>query len=247
MDVDIPPASSDDAMQFEDGFLGRNELQEDTEDSDGVPVSRIYHPLLDGEFFLFYPLYFIANVEACVGTPCDARGNDLPKGTPPPPPSRESNLPPPGDWTPYNNRAEFESADLLFTFQQMSAAGMDKLFNIWEATLAPFDTPPPFTNSDDLYETIDSTPYGDIRWESFTVRYNLAKDAPSNEAPAAWKTAEYDGWFRDPRKLIRNILANRGFDGEFDYAPYQEYDYKGQHRFHDVFSGNWCWRQAVSR
>ena len=78
MDVDSPPASSDDAMQFEDGFLGRYELLEDTEDSDGVPVSRIYHPLLDGEFFLFYPLYFIANFKACVGTLCDARGNDLP-------------------------------------------------------------------------------------------------------------------------------------------------------------------------
>lgn len=227
MDVDSPPASSDDAMQSEDHFLGRNQLQEDTEDSDGVPVSRIYHPLLDG-------------------TPCDASGNDLPKGTPPPPSNSESNLPPPGDWTPYNNRAEFESADLLFTFQQMSAPGMDKLFNIWEATLAPFDTAPPFTNSDDMYETIDSTPYGEVRWESFTVRYNLNKDPPSNEAPAAWKTAEYDGWFRDPRKLIHNIIANRGFDNEFDYAPYQEYDCKGQHRFHDVFSGNWCWRQAVS-
>lgn len=60
------------------------------------------------------------------------------------------------------------------------------------------------------------------------------------------KTAEYDGWFRDPRKLIRNIVANRGFDREFDYMPYQEYDINGQHRFHDLFSGNWCWRQAVS-
>lgn len=128
----------------------------------------------------------------------------------------------------------------------MSANGMNKLFNIWEATLAPFDTPPPFTSSDDMYETIDSTPYGNLCWESFTVQYNLNKDPPSNKAPAAWKTAECDGWFRDPWKLIRNIIANRSFDNEFDYAAYQEYDYKGQHQFHDLFSGNWCWRQSVS-
>jgi hypothetical protein len=128
----------------------------------------------------------------------------------------------------------------------MSASNINKLFNIWEASLVEFDAPPPFTNAGDMYETIDSTPYGDLRWRSFTIRYNLLNDPPSSEAPAAWKTAEYDGWFRDPGKLIRNMLANHGFDKEFDYVPYQEYDYSGQHRFHDVFSGNWCWREAVS-
>jgi hypothetical protein len=128
----------------------------------------------------------------------------------------------------------------------MSAGNINKLFNIWEASLVPFDAPAPFTNANDMYETIDSTPYGDLRWQSFTIRYNLRNDPPSAEAPAAWKTGEYDGWFRDPRKLIHNMLTNRGFDKEFDYVPYQEYDYNGQHRFHDVFSGNWCWRQAVS-
>jgi hypothetical protein len=165
---------------------------------------------------------------------------------PPPPSDGDSVLPPQGDWTPYNDRKEFETADLLFTYQQMSAGNMNKLFNIWEASLVPFDAPPPFTNADDMYEIIDSTPYGDLRWQSFTIRYNLHNDPPSTKAPAVWKTAEYDGWFRDPCKLICNMLANRGFDKEFDYVPYQEYDYKGQHRFHDVFSGNWCWRQAVS-
>lgn len=128
----------------------------------------------------------------------------------------------------------------------MSASNMDKLFNVWEASLVPFDASPPFTSANDMYETIDSTPYGGIKWQSFTLYHNLRKDPPSAEAPAAWKTAEYDGWFRDPRKLIRNMLANRSFDKEFDYVPYQEYDYNGQHRFHDVFSGNWCWHQAVS-
>ena len=128
----------------------------------------------------------------------------------------------------------------------MSAKDLDKLFNIWEASTVPFDSHPPFTSSSDMYETINSTPYGGIRWESFTIRYNLANDPPSNEAPAAWKTAEYDGWFRDPHKLIRNIIANQSFDKEFDYSPYQEYDFEGQHRFHNLFSGNWCWREAVS-
>lgn len=128
----------------------------------------------------------------------------------------------------------------------MSADGMNKLFNIWEATLAPFDTPPPFTSANDMFSVIDSTPYGDLQWQSFSVTYNLSDDPPSDDPPAEWKMICYDDWFRDPRQLIRNICGNRGFKDEFDYVPYQEYDCTGQHQFHDLFSGNWCWRQAVS-
>ena len=233
-------------MWSEDDLFGRDQLQEDTKDSDGIPVSWVYHPILDGQSILIEYSYILTDLAVCIGTPCDKNSNDLPKDTPPPPLDSDSKLPPMGDWTLYNDQKEFEIADLLFTYEQMSAKYINKLFNIWEASLVRFDAAPPFTNSDDMYETIDSTPYGDAQWESFTIRYNIHKDLPSNQAPAAWKTAEYNGWFRDPHKLICNLIANRAFDGEFDYAPYQEYDYKGQHRFHDVFSGNWCWRQAVS-
>ena len=106
--------------------------------------------------------------------------------------------------------------------------------------MVPFDAPSPFTNANDMYETIDSTPYGNLQWQSFTIHYNLCNDPPSTVAPAVWKTAKYDGWFCNPRKLIRNMLTNRGFDKEFDYMPYQEYNYNSQHWFHDVFSSNWC-------
>ena len=70
--------------------------------------------------------------------------------------------------------------------------------------------------------------------------YYIHKDPSSNQAPAAWKTAECDGWFHDPCKLICNIIANHAFDGKFNYTPYQEYDCKGQLHFHDIFSSNWC-------
>jgi hypothetical protein len=53
-------------------------------------------------------------------------------------------------------------------------------------------------------------------------------------------------WFRDPRSLVRNLLSNPGFDKEFDYAPFQEYDHKGNHQFQDFMSGDWAWKQAVS-
>jgi hypothetical protein len=47
MDIDYLPLDN-----TEDTFLGRDQLQEDTKDDDGVPLSRIYHPLLDGKFKL---------------------------------------------------------------------------------------------------------------------------------------------------------------------------------------------------
>ena len=51
--------------------------------------------------------------------------------------------------------------DFLFTYEQMSAKNVDKLFNIWEESLVRFDAAAPFMNSDDMYKTIDLTHYGD--------------------------------------------------------------------------------------
>jgi hypothetical protein len=50
--VDSPPVSRVNTPYAEDDILGRDKLQEDMEDDDGVPVSRVYHPLLDGKFNL---------------------------------------------------------------------------------------------------------------------------------------------------------------------------------------------------
>ena len=108
---------------------------------------------------------------------------------------------------------------------------LDKLFNIWEASLAPFDTTPPFTSLTDMYETNDSTLYGDVHWESLVICYNVDKDPSSNEVPPAWKMVQYEGWFHDPWKLIHNIIANCSFNKEFNYAPYQEFDTDGKHCF----------------
>jgi len=47
MDIDYHPL--DDGTISEDDFLGRDQLQEDKEDDDGVSVSRILHLLLDGK------------------------------------------------------------------------------------------------------------------------------------------------------------------------------------------------------
>jgi len=143
---------------------------------------------------------------------------------------------------PYNNRLQFEVADFLFRRNQMSAGDINFLLGLWAASLAIYDNEPPFLKATNLYDSIDSTPLGDVAWESFALQYN--GDRPVENTPP-WMEAEYDVWFRDPRTLVHNLLSNPDFKSGFDYAPYQERTTVGVHRFKDFMSGNWAWNQAV--
>ncbi|KAF8872810.1 hypothetical protein BD779DRAFT_1613747 [Infundibulicybe gibba] len=156
----------------------------------------------------------------------------------PPPPEYS---PPLNDFTPYNNRAEFELADLLYRRTQMPATQINDLLQIWATTL-PADNDPPFVNKQDLYDTIDLSPLGGVPWESFGVSYN--GDMGDGDSPAPWKMAEYDVWFRDPRLVLQEQLKNPDFAKEMDFAPKRVFDPDGKRCYTDFMSGNWCWRHA---
>ncbi|KAG1844764.1 hypothetical protein C8R48DRAFT_750825 [Suillus tomentosus] len=185
-------------------------------------VTRSYHPIINGRI-------------------CDGQGNPIPPDAPPPPrPSDRGS----DDWTPYNDRVEFEVADFLYRRNQMSAGDIDFVFNLWAASLAAHGDTPPFTNHTDMYDTIDSTPLGDVPWQSFSSQYNGILPDDPDDIPS-WMKSEYDVWFRDPRLLVNNIISNPDFKDEFDYAPLQEYSVSdGAHQFQDFMSGDWCWKQA---
>ncbi|KAG1718784.1 hypothetical protein EDB19DRAFT_1920047 [Suillus lakei] len=123
----------------------------------------------------------------------------------------------------------------------MSAGQIDTLLDLWAATLIQHKDSPPFASHRDLYDTIDSTPLGDIAWESFSMSYKGVK--PADNVPP-WMKATYEVWFRDPRLLIHNILANPNFNGEIEYTPYQDYDDNDQRCFKNFFSSDWAWQQA---
>lgn len=129
----------------------------------------------------------------------------------------------------------------------MSVGDIDFITGLWAASLAVHDDVPPFKDAKSMHETIDATPLADVPWENFTLNYNGAtpNPGPDGEIPS-WMTSDYEVWFRDPRTIIQNMISNPDFDGEFDYAPYQEYSGDGQHRFEDLMSGYWAWQQAVS-
>jgi hypothetical protein len=200
------------------------------------PTTQIFHPDLNG-----INLCDCSNILLMIlpGIPCDEDGNPVPPGTPPPPRETDNGA---DDWTPYENRPQFELADYIFTKNQTSAGSIDQLLNIWAATLVGTDLEPPFVNHNDLYCTIDSTPLGDIKWESFTLSYT--GELPDGDIPP-WMKTKHEVWFRNPRLLVHNLLMNADFDGEIDISPFQEYDADNNHRYQNFMSGNWAWKQAV--
>ena len=151
------------------------------------------------------------------------------------------------DWTPFNDRLGFETAEFLFKRVKMSAANIDILCTLWAASLDELGADPPFTSHCDMYSTIDAIPVGGVPWQSATFTY----DGPRPESPDGvempkWMENEYEIWFRDPRLLFKNMLANPDFHGSFDYAPFRQYDDKGIRRYEHLMSGDWAWKQAVS-
>ena len=140
-------------------------------------VSLLYfHPKL-----LIFIDTFLAS-----GTICDEHRNDILPDTPPPPHPSDHGL---NDWTPSNNHVEFKVTDFLYHRNQMSGGDVDFIFHLWAASLATYNDIPPFENHTKMYETIDSTPIGDVHGESFTLEYDGVH--PDNDIPL-WMTMEYN-------------------------------------------------------
>ncbi|KAF8549271.1 hypothetical protein OG21DRAFT_1421617, partial [Imleria badia] len=132
------------------------------------------------------------------GLPCNENGNFLPQGSPPLPYSDKAS----DDWTPFNNRSEFELADLLYMHVQMSGGNINKLMDIFTAYLHKYNGQPPFSSHAELYGIIDSLQVGNIGWESFGVKYSSDRI----NCPAPWMDNIYNIWMRDPEIAITQIL-----------------------------------------
>ncbi|KAF8127961.1 hypothetical protein EV363DRAFT_1400845 [Boletus edulis] len=140
-------------------------------------------------------------------------------GCPPAQNDKDSN-----NWAPFENRTQFETAELLYT------QGPDH------------NDSPPFVNWRDLYQTIDKSPYGDVNWQRFKVQYTGEKPPI---APPPWMEQTFEVWHRDVREVVHSMLANPGFRDEIDLRPFREFATDGDVRqYQDFMSGNWVWDQA---
>ncbi|KAG6824535.1 hypothetical protein H0H92_006573 [Tricholoma furcatifolium] len=219
-DHDYASGSIDDFPSIPDS-VGRNQPNAAAiSDAPSESQSRriIKHPIIDG-------------------TPCDAQGRDLPIGSSPPEPC-SSHVD--EEFYPFDDQADFKLANFLFTRNQMPAAQIDTLLEIWATKSV--ETGPPFVDHQDLYQKIDSIKLGDAPWLSFSVSY---PDCPEDEDEAApWMSAEYEVWYRDPLVVVENQLKNPDFNNKFHDAPFQEFDENGDRVFGDLLSGNWANEQA---
>jgi hypothetical protein len=198
------------------------------------------HPFLTGSCCLmFFPSLSLMLDNS--GQPCDKQGNNLPPGTPPP----AQVDPSPSDWAPFKTRIDFETAELLYKKDQMSAGHINDLMELWAASNVAHGRSSPFRNALDMYKTIDRAVLGDVLWDSFKLRYQGVDQGEVDSPSPTWMTAEHTIWFQDPCKVIQNLLANADFMGETNLAPHRNYDRAGQHQYSDFMSGDWAWDQAV--
>jgi hypothetical protein len=168
-----------------------------------------------------------------IGTPCDI--SDLPA------PDSHRNSP----WDPFESRGHFTLADFLYRRSQMSAGHIDELMEIWGA-LHPNGNGP-FGSHHDLHKVLDSIEDGDAPWESFTMNHPKFTGNPEDDDHLPlWQKADYDVWFRDPRKVLKEQLSNPTFKDGIDYAPKIFFGNKNERIFENFMSGNWAWKQCVS-
>ncbi|KIK34573.1 hypothetical protein CY34DRAFT_17621 [Suillus luteus UH-Slu-Lm8-n1] len=84
------------------------------------------HDNLDTEFWGAGDRLYCNHHPKLNACPCDATGQFLEDGAPLTPPPSKS----PDDWTPYQNHVEFETAEFLYTRNQMSAGDINILLDL---------------------------------------------------------------------------------------------------------------------
>jgi len=146
----------------------------------------------------------------------------------------------PTDWGVFKSKEGFRIAELVYQKAQMSQRNIDNLLKIC------FGRQVPFSNHRELYAAIDSMDVGGVPWQSFSVQYNdMHSDNRGNAPRPKWMSDVHEVFFRDPRLVIHEILANPDFKDGMDFVPYRVFNKDGVRTYEHLMGGNWAWEQAV--
>jgi Plavaka transposase len=148
----------------------------------------------------------------------------------------------PDDWTPFKNKLQFLVADLLYRRVEMSATSVDLLMELWALSMDGFDASSPFRSRQHMHATIDSSSLGGVTWKCLVAGFS---ESPPRSAPS-WKQTDYEVWYRDPDEVVRAMLDNPDFDGQFDMCPYIELDKCGKRCWSNLMSANIAWNHCIS-
>lgn len=130
---------------------------------------------------------------------------------------------------------------------QSSADEIHEGLDIWRATVVKHETEHqgakhvPWRNAEDLYKTIDSIDAGNVSWKNFKFFYS----GPKPQTPPQWMEETYELNTRDILATLEHQLSTEEFDGQFNTAPYEEYDHAGHRVYSDLMSGYWANCEAV--
>ena len=126
----------------------------------------------------------------------------------------------------------------------MPQSQINQLLDLWAASLRALDpnAVPPFANYQALLSKIDRISHAQAPWNRFKINYT--GELPENDPPA-WMKEDYIVWYRDALDVVKNMLGNPDFNGEFDYVAYKDYTEDGNRKYQNLMSGEWAWRQSV--
>jgi hypothetical protein len=172
--------------------------------------------------------------------PCDENGNYLPRHTPPPPPNEPGHTP--ISWEPFASRLEYDVANYHFAENQSSAANIDKALDLWVASVMELGGEAPWSNSADLYKTIDVIQHGDAPWKTYKIRYQGPLPPGT---PPRWMTEVYQLCTRNSRQVLHHQLATSEFHDKINYVPYCQFNSTGERVWSNLMSAEWSWSQAV--
>ena len=137
-------------------------------------------------------------------------------------------------------------AELLYSKAPMSEENIDLFSQLSKEAGSQL----PFSNHRELFAAIDGISVGDIPWHSFMVQYRdedgLGGDRSWSESRPKWMSDVHEVFYRDPRRVIHQMLANPDYKDSMDFSPYRAFDNDGVRQYQHLMSGDWAWDQAVS-
>ena len=137
-------------------------------------------------------------------------------------------------------------AELLYSKAHMSGGNVDLLSQLSKDSGSRL----PFSNHWELLAAIDEISVGDIPWHSFMVQYcdedGLGGDSSCSERRPKWMSDVHEVFYRDPRRVIHQMLANPDYKDDMDFSPYHTFDNDGVCQYQHLMSRDWAWDQVVS-
>ena len=177
-----------------------------------------------------------------IAIPCDKNGGNLPDPPPAPSVPLPSNGQDPTSWNPFRSQLDFDFAYYHFVEVQNSAGAIDKVLDMWQATILKYGENIPWTNTQDLYDTIDLIQLGDAPWKVHKIYYQ--GPCPPDTLPK-WMTETYELCTSDSQLVLHNQLASSEFKGKTNFVPYQQFNGKGRCVWSNLMSADWAWKQVI--